>query len=182
MLRGERANNWPVPCSVEALAPPAPGLLSLTSRLLTPTSSRACRACVPAGPKAHPLIVSPQSPSPVGQRRRAGAFEKSDPTATCSGRHALISSTWGRLLCANRRALIRGRGEACSDTKRRETVHPWPTFVLIVLVLGFIVAIAEIIVTEMRAKPADARLVALEQPDLDSAGAVDLEALHRFEQ
>jgi len=61
-------------------------------------------------------------------------------------------------------------------------VHPWPTFVLIVLVLGFIVAIAEIIVTEMRAKPADARLVALEQPDLDSAGAVDLEALHRFEQ
>jgi hypothetical protein len=29
-------------------------------------------------------------------------------------------------------------------------VHPWPIFVLIVLVLGFIVAIAEIIVTEMR--------------------------------
>ena len=73
------------------------------------------------------------------------------------------------------------------------TMGPWPTFVLIVLVLGFIVAIAEIIVTEMRPsrrnrvrqrgpKPADGRLAALEQLDPDSVGVVDLEALHRFEQ
>jgi hypothetical protein len=32
-------------------------------------------------------------------------------------------------------------------------VHPWPTFVLIVLVSGFLIAIGEIIVDEIRGTP-----------------------------